>query len=176
MKRIEAGLRPPSLPECDALALPDLPDGLDDATLGYVAAMRAPFDLLRQAAGQIAGVLVLTVSARRGAAGHPMLDLANTARREAADTLLRTEPPPRCAHHHRHLLAAMREIGAALAAARRNLRADDDAGTEAILAPLRAGYKDLQWAASALPGFEIVAFSQGCCARHPAPDPPRIIA
>jgi len=38
-----------------------------------------------------------------------------------------------------------------------------------VLAPLRAGFQELQWAAAALPGFEIVAFSQGCCALHAAP-------
>jgi hypothetical protein len=32
--------------------------------------------------------------------------------------------------------------------------------------PLRAAYRELQWAALALPGFEIVALSQGCCAAH----------
>jgi hypothetical protein len=169
MKRIDAGLRPPSLPDCEVPALAAPPDGLDDATLAYVTETRVPFDMLRQAAGQIAGVLVLAVSAQRGAAGHPMLDLANAARTEANDLLRRTSPPPRGAHHHRHLLAAARAIGMALAATRRHLRAADDAGVDAILAPLRAGYQELQWAANALPGFEVVAFSQGCCARHAAP-------
>jgi hypothetical protein len=32
-----------------------------------------------------------------------------------------------------------------------------------ILTPLRAGYTHLQHAANALPGFEMVAFDQGCC-------------
>ena len=145
-------------------------DDLDEATLGYVEAMREPFDRLRQAAGQIAGVLVLGVTGGRGVAGHPMLDLADTARRAADDAVRGTRPPPRGAHHHRHLAEATRLVAAALEAARLHLRADD-AATDAILVPLRAGFRELQWAAAALPGFEVVAFSQGCCARHPAPAP-----
>lgn len=171
MKRIAAGMQPPSLPACDLPALSGTPEGLDETTLAYVTAMREPFDLLRQAAGQIAGVLVLAASAGRAAAGHPMLDLANAARQQADDALLRRRPPPVCAHHHRHLRAAARAIGVALAAVRRHLRADDEAGMDATLEPLRAGYQELQWAASALPGFEVVAFSQGCCARAPVKRP-----
>jgi hypothetical protein len=174
MKRIEAGPRPPSLPECDLPALAEMPDTLDDATLAYVTAMREPFDLVRQAAGQIAGVLVLAVAACRGAAGHPMLDLANTGLQQANDAILGARAPPAGAHHHRHLGNAARGICAALEAARRNLRADDP-GTDAILGPLRAGYRELQWAAAALPGFEVVAFSQGCCARPPTGRAPGLI-
>ncbi len=168
-QRIEAGPRPPSLPECDVPARVGAADTVDDAVLAYVTAMREPFDLLRQAAGQIAGVMVLAVAGRRGAAGHPLLDLANTALLQANDAIVRTRAPVRGEHHHRHLGNAARGIGAALEATRRNLRAADDAGTDAILGPLRAGYRELQWAAAALPGFEVVAFSQGCCARHPPP-------
>ena len=166
------GLRPPILPDCDALsALPPsgaegLAADLDDETFSYVAAMRVPFDLLRQAAGQIAGVLVLAVSGSHGAAGHPMLDLAHTALQEANDAVLGLRPPPRGAHHHRHLARAARAIGTALAAARLHMRGSDDAATDAVLRPLRAGFQELQWAATTLPGFEVVAFSQGCCARH----------
>jgi len=83
--------------------------------------------------------------------------------------------PPRSAHHHRHLVRALEQLGLALAAARLNLRASDEAGTDAIMAPLRAGFSELQSAANVLPGFEVVAFSQGCCARHTGPPPPGLI-
>jgi hypothetical protein len=172
MKLFAQGLRPPSLPACDMLALPDvtgaLADTLDEATLRYVEAMRLPFDQLRQAAGQIAGVLVLAMTVTGGAAGHPMLDLADTAQREAQEAISRARPPPRGMHHHRHLVDAARDIATALDAARRHMRGADDAATDAVMQPLRAGYRSLQWAAGALPGFEVVAFSQGCCAQHPA--------
>jgi hypothetical protein len=172
MKRIESGLRPSCLPDCNSVPPDSLSDrvaaDLDDATLAHVTAMRVPFDQLRQAAAQIAGVLVLAVSGGSGAAGHPMLNLARTARLEANDVVLCTQPPARGAHHHRHLVRASRAIGAALDAVRLHMRGSDDPGTDAVLRPLRAGFTELQRAAAALPGFEVVAFSQGCCARHPA--------
>lgn len=178
-----AAMLPPRLLTCEVLPGPDaavpngpgkLPETLDDATLAYVAAMRETFDQLRQVAGQLAGVLVLAVAGGQGVAGHPMLELADTALRAAADTVRGSRPPPRGAHHHRHLARALEQLGLALVAARLNLRAGDEAGTDAIMAPLRAGFAELQAAANVLPGFEVVAFSQGCCARHAAP-PPRLI-
>jgi hypothetical protein len=135
--------------------------------------MQPPFEQLRQAAGQIAGVLVLAVVARQGTAGHPMLDLADTARQAAAEAVLSCRPPARGEHHHRHLMLAARAIAASIDAARLHLRGTNEAGTDSVLRPLRAGYQELQWAANALPGFETVAFAQGCCGRHaPAPGPP----
>ena len=175
MKRIAEDLRPPLLLACDDASLPDmslaLPDTLDELTLAYVTDMRIPFDELRRAAGQLAGMLVLAMSGGRGVAGHPMLDLAGTAQRAAGDAIRGRLPPPRAVHHHMHLKNAANRIADALRAARLQLRADD-ASTDAILAPLRAGYRELQWAAAALPGFEVVAFSQGCCARHTPPAQP----
>src|SRR5262249_45054482 len=73
---------------CDA-ALPDfLPAELDEATAAYVCAVQPAFDLLRQAAGQLAGLLVLNVAGARTAGAHPMLDLACAAEAEARDTIL----------------------------------------------------------------------------------------
>jgi len=166
------GVASAALPElqCDdaSLAAGGGAAPLDEATLRYIDAMRTPFDLLRQAAGQIAGVLVLAVSSQRSVAGHPMLGLAARARAEAADALRGAHPPPRGLHHHRHLMQAEEAIGAALDAARLHRRGGDDAATDAVLQPLRAGFAELQFAAGALPGFEVVAFAQGCCARHAA--------
>lgn len=168
MNLFEGGPRLPGPLTCDAPMTAPLAGDLDEATLRYVEAMRVPFDQLRQAAGQIAGVLVLAVTAAGGAAGHPMLEMADTARREAADAVARVRPPPDSLHHHRHLAYAARDIGLALDAARRHMRGADDIATDAVMLPLRAGYRHLQWAAGALPGFEVVAFSQGCCAQHRA--------
>jgi len=173
MKSLSALPTLPSLPTgADESAA--LPEGLDDATLAYVAAVREAFDQLRQVAGQLAGVLVLGVAGGHGVAGHPMLDLADTALRAADETIRARRPPPRGAHHHRHLAAAAEQFRHALTAARLNLRGGDNAATDAILAPLRAGYQELQWAAGVLPGFEVVAFSQGCCARHAAQQAPSL--
>lgn len=150
-------------------ATDDAVAGLDEATLRYVTAMGAPFDLLRQAAGQLAGVMVLAVSSHTGVAGHPMLDLAQEARRQALEAVRATRPPPRGAHHYRHLAAAAALIGAALDASRLDRRGGDDPATEAVLGPLRAGFQELRHAAVALPGFAVVDFTQGCCARQPGP-------
>src|SRR5262245_41632629 len=58
---------------------------IDDATAAYVVAMRDPFELLRQAEAQLAGLMVLATASGQAIAGHPMLDLAADAAREAED-------------------------------------------------------------------------------------------
>jgi hypothetical protein len=150
-------------------APPDLPPTeLDDATAAYVCAVQPAFDLLRQAAGQLAGLLVLNVAGARNAGAHPMLDLACAAEAEARDVILAVSAslPPHATHYHRHILSASRSLTAALASAKRNLHRSDDRAVDTILVPLRRAYRELQRAAFALPGFEIVALSQGCCIAH----------
>lgn len=141
---------------------------LDDATAAYVLAMRDPFELLRRAAAQLAGLMVLVASGARNVAAHPMLDLALEAQAEA-DELIGSRSslvPERASHHRLHLLRGNRALAEALAAARRDVSRNDPETIDRIMAPLRAAYRELQWAALALPGFEIVALSQGCCAAH----------
>ena len=175
MRRIEQGFRPGLVaeavapePGCANPPADVLAAGLDDATVGYVLRARMPFDLLRQAAGQLAGLLVLAAAGGSSAQAHPMLGLAEGCVSEALDGLRGVMPPDAAVHHHHHLRGAAVAIGAALANARERLHRRDDASMDAILVPLRAGFLHLQWAADALPGFEIVAFGQGCCATHPA--------
>jgi hypothetical protein len=139
---------------------------LDDATTAYVLEMRGPFELLRQAEAQLAGLLVLAATGGSAIAGHPMLDLAADAFKEAVDGVRSRKVPPPARHHHRHVERAAHGIGLAIAQARRGLRRCDDAAIGAVLAPLRAAHQHLIWAASALPGFEVVALSQACCAGH----------
>jgi hypothetical protein len=144
---------------------------LDDATTAYVCAAQPAFDLLRQSAGQLAGLLVLNVAGARDAGTHPMLDLACQAEAEARDTIraVGASLPPQAAHHHHHILSASLSLATALAAARRGLHRRDEAAIDAILVSLRHAYRELQHAAFALPGFEIVALSQGCCVAHALP-------
>ena len=161
---------PPDL-ICDGgnAAPPDLlTTELDDATAAYVCAIQPSFDLLRQAAGQLAGLLVLNVAGARNAGAHPMLDLACAAEAEARDAIqaVSASLPPQAAHHHRHMLSASRSLTAALASAKRDLHRGDDRALDTILVPLRRAHRELQHAAFALPGFEIVALSQGCCVAH----------
>jgi hypothetical protein len=141
---------------------------VDDATAAYVAGTREPFELLRQAEAQLAGLMVLATASRQAIAGHPMLDLAAEAMRQAEDGIRAARVPARARHHHAHVLEAMRSIQAAIQAARRCLMRGDETAIDAILMPLRAAHQNLLWATGALPGFEVVALSQSCCAQHAA--------
>jgi hypothetical protein len=140
--------------------------GLDEATLAYVLAMREPFDLLRQAAGQLAGLLVLAAAGGRGAAGHPMLPTAAAAAHEAGDAIRAVKVPSRTRHHHHHLAQACLLIEQALDAARRHLHRRDQDAFDSSLAPLKVAHRHLHWATVALPGFEVVAMAEACCAGH----------
>ena len=159
-----------------ALALVDQPEAsapcamgdIDDATAAYVAAMRGPFDLLRQCEAQLAGLMVLAMASGQAIAGHPMLDLAIEAIDEAEDGLRAASVPARAKHHHAHLLEAMRETRRTIEAARRCLIRGDETAVGAAVLPLRSAHQHLLWATAALPGFEIVALSQSCCAQHTA--------
>ncbi len=144
---------------------------LDRATVAYVLASRKGFDRLRQATGQLAGLLVLAASGVKSITPeHAVLAAARAAYAEAAANLHCVGVPERARHQHYHLLLALDLIGVALqhcgneiAAYAFNCRNIDDA-----LQPLQRGYAHLQQAAALLPGFEVIAFAQGCCASHPA--------
>jgi hypothetical protein len=165
---------PPDFPLADLPAepAPCTVAGIDDATAAYVAALRDPFELLRQAEAQLAGLMVLATASGQAIAGHPMLDLAAEALREAEDGIRAAKVPAPARHHHIHVLQAMREIRAAIVAARRCLLPSDEVAIDAVLNPLRAAHHHLLWSTGALPGFEIVALSQSCCVQHAAAKPP----
>jgi hypothetical protein len=140
---------------------------LDDRTMAYAIAMRMPFENLRQAAAQLAGILVLAAAKSRAATpDHPMLTLAAQAYDEAIDTIRAVTAPSRGRHHHRHLLRAALWIGRALACARGGSGPSGTLEIETTLLLLRRGWQELQWTVGALPGFELVAFDQACCAHH----------
>ena len=144
---------------------------VDDATAAYVTAMRDPFERLRQAEAQIAGLMVLATASGQAIAGHPMLDLATEAAKEAEDVIRAVRVPERARHHHRHVLQAMTDIQRAVAAARQCLVRRDKRAIDAVIGPLRTAHQNLLWATGALPGFEVVALSQACCAQHAAVRP-----
>jgi hypothetical protein len=186
--RIDHSLRPEPVPPsgatgtlsaascCEdhgAISADDLSRALDDATVAYVLATRRHFDGLRQAASQLAGLLVLAASGARSITQeHAMLDAARRAHTEAAHGLASAVVSARARHHHRHLVEAAQVIGIALERAAESMH-DYAAGrrdVDGALAPLKAGYRHLQWAASALPGFELIDFQGACCAvAEPAP-------
>jgi len=132
---------------------------VDDATAAYILETRKAFEDLRQVAAQLSGLLVLEAAgARSELPHHPMLAAAEELWRGASEAARSSGPTPRARRHHEHLLAAAALLREALSAARQSLAIDP------ILLPLRAAHSHLQAAGRELPGFEMVAFAQGCCA------------
>jgi hypothetical protein len=139
---------------------------LDDATAQYILETRKCFEDLRQVTAQIAGVLVLAAAGGKSATpDHPMLEAAAELHREALDQLRAVCPTERAREHHLCLTRAAQALSNALATARVGGQRME---VTPILLPVRAAYAHLQRAADTLPGFEMVAFEQGCCAtqRH----------
>lgn len=138
---------------------------LDDATVAYVLDMGRPFEDLRHVAAQLAGVLFLIAAgSKRATLQHTVLELAGASFERAMEGIKSVAVPARAAHHHSHLREAARLLGATLASCNRNgmLAADMDL----IFSSLSEAWDQLSAAAAALPGFEIVAFGQACCAEH----------
>jgi hypothetical protein len=133
--------------------------GVDDATAAYILKTRKAFEDLRQIAAQLSGLLVLEAAgATSELPHHPMLAAADELWRGANEAARGANPTGRAKRHHEHLSAATARLRDALSAAQQSLAIDP------ILMPLRAAYSHLQAAGRELPGFEMVAFAQGCCA------------
>lgn len=147
---------------------PDFGDRLDEATAAYVLAMQTPFELLRQAVAQLAGVLVLAASGSRQWPGHPMLAMAEAARREAEDAVRAAEVPAAARHHHRHLVQAAGAIAGAEGRLRGATLGRNDEAIADGLAAVQAACRELQWSTAALPGFAMIDLTQSCCAAHVA--------
>jgi hypothetical protein len=140
---------------------------IDDQTAAYVIDSRKHFEDLRQVTAQLAGLLVLAAAGASSAApDHPLLETAEQLLRDADDGIRCARVPVRARQHHHRLLAATAALKHALGAAHAHLGRPSPAGDlDPILMPLRAGYAHLQRAADALPGFDMIAFDRGCCAR-----------
>ena len=130
---------------------------IDDQTATYIVETRKHFEDLRQVAGQLAGLLVLSAAGGKSATpDHPMLAAAEELYRAAADGVRASRATLRARRHHRHLLQAIETLGSALSQARTNL--------DAMETPLRAAYESLRSVSKELPGFELMSFEHGCCA------------
>jgi hypothetical protein len=140
---------------------------IDERTVAYVLENRRHFEDLQQVTAQLAGLLVLAAAgAGRAAPDHPLLQAADRLFEEAVDGLRRAQIPVRARPHHAAVLQAAAAVRASLDAAHAGLERPGGAvDIDPILIPLRAGYAHLQRAAHALPGFELVAFDQGCCGK-----------
>lgn len=145
----------------------ELGETLDDGTIRYVLETRPHFEDLRQAVGQVAGMLALAAAGAKSVTpDHPLLETARTTLERVGDGIGAARPSQRARHHHHHLVAAIGALGLALKRAGEDLhhRSVDKARVDPILEPLEIAYRNLAWAAHALPGFELLSFDQACCA------------
>jgi hypothetical protein len=133
-------------------------DAVDDATAAYIVDTRKQFEDLRQASAQLAGLLVLAAAGSKSAGPHhPMLEAAHLLYENAFEAIRSARVPVPARRHHAHLLRAAQALHRAFIEARAGVEIDP------VLRPLRAAYTHLQQAANELPGFDMVAFDQGCC-------------
>ncbi len=140
---------------------------LDDRTSAYILEARGIFEALRNAAAQLAGMLVLaSIGARERILDEPILAQADSAYREAENKLRLTAPPPAAAHHHHHLSLASERIGEALRIARQGSLRLNKGSLDQAHRLLRAGWREMLSASKALPGFQVVDFTQSCCGAH----------
>jgi len=134
---------------------------LDDATVAYILEARKHFEDLRHVSAQVAGLLVLAAAGSKSAGPyHPMLESAELLFQEAAEAIQCLRATPRARRHHYHLRQAAAALEQALSAAHRSPEIDP------VLMPLRAAYAQLERVSNELPGFEMVAFEQGCCGKR----------
>ena len=143
---------------------------IDERTVAYVLENSKHFEDLRHVTAQLAGLLVLAATGGRSASpDHPLLQAADRLFQEAVDGLRGARVPVRARPHHDSVLQAAVAVRASLDAAHAGLgRQGQGVDIDPILIPLRAAYAHLQRAAHALPGFEMVAFDQGCCGTQAA--------
>jgi hypothetical protein len=145
----------------------ELAETLDDVTIRYVIETRPHFEDLRHAVGQVAGMLVLAAAgAKTVTKDHPLFATARTTLERVAEGIGAAHPSVRAVHHHRHLVAAVGGLSLALRRAREDLHLHgiDRSRVDPVLDPLKTAYRNLAWAAQALPGFELLSFDQACCA------------
>ena len=162
-RRIRDLAEPPAF-ACDTMPAGDA--GGDKRMLDYLNATRAPFEDLRQVVTQIAALLILAASGDRDWRDHPMIDVTAEAWRGVDDAVRAVAVPASAAHVHHHFVKAGRSVAEALEIITAKRARFDDAALDAALAALKDAQQQMQWSSAAVPGLEIVDFSQGCCAAH----------
>lgn len=162
-RRIRDLTEPPSF-ACQAM--PNGNAGGDKRMLDYLAATRAPFEDLRQVVTQIAALLILAASGSRDWRDHPMIDVTIEAWRGVDDAIRAVNVPDQAAHVHRHFVKAGRSVAAAIEIINTRRAKFDDAALDAALAAIKIAQQEMQWSSAAVPGLQVVDFSQGCCAMH----------
>jgi hypothetical protein len=167
----EAGVRllnqQPTAPDYDGAAEAPwtAPAKVDDRTVDYMLSVRRGFEALGDATRGLAALLILEASGARAPRDHPALCRARSDLAEAQALIRAGRPTRRALHPHHHLAACADRLGVLMA----SMSARQDTDTRRTLSLLREATDHLNWAARALPGFEIVALREGCacCAARP---------
>ena len=148
-----------------ASAAPTAAPTLDDTTACYVAATQPGFTLLRAAAVRLSGCLLL-VATDTGSGDQRQVLLGSVRENfaEADDLLGPVSAPDRALHHHHHIKTALALFKRAEACARRLDGLHQDNEVKLGLDLLSAAWRQLQFAADTLPGFEIINLGESCCA------------
>lgn len=136
-----------------------------DDVARYARQTQVAFDELRDAAAQLAGVLVLSAAgSQKALPNHPAMLVAKDLHERSMDRILSAIVSHQTAHHHLHLKRAGHLIGRALAACSTVQNATID--VDAALPILKRGWTELRHATQALPGFQTLSFDRACCTEH----------
>jgi len=159
----EAGVRllnQPIAPNHDGVAEAPwtAPAKVDDRTVDYMLSVRRGFEALGDATRSLAALLILEASGARAPRDHPALARVRSDLEEAQALIRAARPTRRALHPHHHLAACADRLDVLMA----SWSARRDADTRRTLALLREATDHLDWAARALPGFEIVELREGC--------------
>jgi hypothetical protein len=163
-RRLHEVAAPPAF-ECQDAGTGHSPEP-DAATTRYMLATRDAFESLRQVVTQIAALLILAASKSRDWCDHPMIDVTMAARQGMRDAIRAVTVPAGASHVHSHFVNAGHHVDAALSIIAARRTKFDDAALDAALAAVQAAQREMQWSSAAVPGLEMIAFSQGCCAMH----------
>ena len=141
-------------------SLRDVPDSI----YAYVVSAQVPFELLREAASQLAALLILSAAGGKSAQDNPIFSLAKAQCHEANELVGQLCAPMHGCHHYRHLqLCSAKLVNAFLNASTSLHRMHSDC-VDRTLVILRSAFEHLKRAVGALPGFEVVSIDSSCCA------------
>lgn len=139
---------------------------MDDGSIAYSIGMQMPFECLRNAAAQLAGVLILAATgSRSGSPDHPILAVVIDNHQQAVDGMGAVKVPAGSRHRHLHMTRALTLIADAVVTFK-SVATRKHSNTDAALALLSRGWSELRLASMSLPGCEIVDLKHACCAEH----------
>ncbi len=137
-----------------------------DGSIAYAIGMQLPFECLRNAAAQLAGVLILAATgSRAGSPDHPIVAVAVDNHQQAVDGMGVVKVPAESRHRHLHMIRASSLIADAVVSFK-SVTTWKHSNIDAALSLLIRGWAELRLASASLPGCEIVDLKHACCADH----------